>query len=81
VELKDDAKEVLRTLMFSEKQVPTRDGRWLSVRIMPYRTMDNLIDGVVITFIDVSVAKRLEAELRATLAAGAHGRGKPGESP
>ena len=81
VELKDDAREVLRTLMFSEKQVPTQDGRWFSVRIMPYRTMDNVIDGIVITFIDVSVAKRLEAELRAALAARAQGRGKPDTSP
>jgi two-component system, chemotaxis family, CheB/CheR fusion protein len=32
---------------------------------MPYRTLDNVIDGVVITFIDISEAKRLEAELRA----------------
>ncbi|SIR07571.1 two-component system, chemotaxis family, CheB/CheR fusion protein [Aromatoleum tolulyticum] len=68
--LEDDAREVLRTLMFSEKQIATRDGRWFTVRIMPYRTMDNVIEGVVITFIDISVAKRLEAELRAAVAGG-----------
>ena len=34
----------------------TRDGRWFTVRIMPYRTLDDRIDGVVITFTDISVA-------------------------
>jgi len=34
------------------------------VRIMPYRTLDDRIDGVVITFWDISVAKTLEAELQ-----------------
>ena len=34
------------------------------VKIMPYRTLDNVIDGVVITFTDISVSKKLEAELR-----------------
>lgn len=64
-ELQNDAKEVLRTLVFTEKQVTARDARWYIVRIMPYRTLENVIDGVVITFIDISEAKRLEAELRA----------------
>ena len=67
-ELEDDARKVLHTLIFSEKQVGTCDGRWFTVRIMPYRTMQNVINGIVITFIDISVAKRLEAELRATVA-------------
>jgi len=34
------------------------------VRIMPYRTLDNRIDGVVITFADVTTARAVEAELR-----------------
>ena len=38
------------------------------VRIMPYRTLENMIDGVVITFADITVAKTLEAELRKTQA-------------
>lgn len=62
--LKDNAQEVLRTLVFQEKQVKTRGGRWYRVRIMPYRTQDNVIDGVVITFIDITEIKKLEAELR-----------------
>lgn len=63
--LLDDAEEVLRTLVFSECEVATGDGRWFQVKIMPYRTLDNVIDGVVITFNDISRAKQLEAELRA----------------
>lgn len=66
--LEDDANHVLRTLVFSEKQASTHDDRWFSVRIMPYRTMDNVIDGVVITLTDISVAKHLEAQLRASAA-------------
>jgi two-component system CheB/CheR fusion protein len=63
-ELTADVEEVLRTLVFKEKPVNTRDGQWFSVRIMPYRTFENRIDGVVITLTDVSVAKKLEAALR-----------------
>ena len=59
-----EAREVLRTLVFSEKQIATADGRWFSVRIMPYRTMDDVIGGVVITFSNITAAKKLEAELR-----------------
>jgi two-component system CheB/CheR fusion protein len=63
-ELADDAREVLRTLASSERPVATHDERWYTVRIMPYRTLDNRIDGVVITLADITAAKLLEAELR-----------------
>jgi PAS domain-containing protein len=63
--LNDDAVETLRTMAFSEKQIPTSDDRWFSVRILPYRRLDNLIDGVVITFVDITATKKLEAALRA----------------
>ncbi|MGZ4955764.1 MAG: chemotaxis protein CheB, partial [Methylobacter sp.] len=61
--LQQDATEVLRTLIVSDKQIQTHDSRWFDVRIMPYRTMDNIIDGVVITFVDISLAKNLELAL------------------
>ena len=54
----------MRTLAFSEKAVNASDGRWFLVRIMPYRTLDNRIDGVVITFADITGPKAIEAELR-----------------
>jgi two-component system CheB/CheR fusion protein len=63
-ELVKDAQEVLRTLVFSERSIATNDGRWFTVRVMPYRTMDNRIDGVVITFADITAAKIVEAKLR-----------------
>ena len=66
--LAEDAREVLRTLAPAEKPIGARDGRWFTVRIMPYRTLDDRIDGVVITFADITAAKTLEAELRETQA-------------
>jgi two-component system, chemotaxis family, CheB/CheR fusion protein len=62
--LHDDALETLRTLAFSEKQIQADDGRWFSVRIMPYRRLDNVIDGVVITLVDITATKQLETTLR-----------------
>ena len=62
-DLSTDALEVLNTLVFKQKQIPTRDGRWFSIRIMPYRTFDDRIDGLVITFINNSDIKHLEGEL------------------
>ncbi|MCM2328226.1 MAG: PAS domain-containing protein [Lysobacter sp.] len=63
--LYDDAKETLRTLSFIEKQVATTDGLWFLVRIKPYRTLANVIQGVVITLIDITASKELESRLRA----------------
>ena len=63
-----DVTEVLRTLVFLEKQLPTQDGRWFTMRIMPYRTLENRIDGVAVTFVNVTASKTLEAELRAARA-------------
>ncbi|WP_246559183.1 chemotaxis protein CheB [Citrifermentans pelophilum] len=63
-ELCEEARDVLQTLVFSEKQITATDGRWFTVRIMPYRTMADVIGGVVITFSDITGAKKLEAELR-----------------
>ena len=62
--LHEDVHETVRTLKFSEKQMLTSDGRWFSVRIMPYRRLDNVIDGAVITFVDITAIKELEARLR-----------------
>jgi chemotaxis methyl-accepting protein methylase len=67
-ELADDAREVLRTLTVHEQPVAARDGRWFLVRIMPYRTLENMIDGVAVTFTDITASKALEGKLRATQA-------------
>ena len=63
-ELGGDVQDVLRSLTPREKPVVTREGNWYSVRIMAYRTLDNRIDGVVITFTDITVARKLETALR-----------------
>jgi two-component system CheB/CheR fusion protein len=59
-ELHADAGEVLRTLVFKDKEVQTRDGKWRQVRILPYRTTDNVIDGLVLTFVDTNRSKQAE---------------------
>jgi two-component system CheB/CheR fusion protein len=63
-QLQDDVKDTLRTLEPCTKSVTAADGRWFSVRIMPYRTLANVVNGAVLTFIDISNAKALEFRLR-----------------
>ncbi len=62
-EMVEHSLDVLRTLVFRETDIPTHDNRWYTVRIMPYRTFNDHIDGLVITFIDITHAKNLEMEL------------------
>jgi two-component system, chemotaxis family, CheB/CheR fusion protein len=61
--LVEDARRVLSTLVFRETEVQTKDGRWYNMRIMPYRTADNVIDGVVIIFYDIHQMKQTAEEL------------------
>ena len=63
-EMPKDIEAVLRTLVFSKKEMMTGDGRWFLVRIMPYRTIDDITGGVVITFVNITAAKVLEKQLR-----------------
>ena len=62
-ELRNDAMTVLDTLVFREKQISTTDDRWFLIRIMPYCTQENRINGLVITFIDITLSKKLELKL------------------
>jgi len=62
-ELADDARAVLRTLAVHDRSVEAHDGRWLQVRIMPYRTVDDVMDGVVITCADITGSKKVETDL------------------
>jgi len=62
-EIGNDALKVLRTLMTIETSIATTDDRWFTVRIMPYRTYDDHINGLVITFNNITIAKKLEIEL------------------
>jgi two-component system CheB/CheR fusion protein len=59
-----DAKKVIKTLVYIEKSTVTKDGRWFDIKIMPYRTLDDHIDGLVLTFNDVTKFKKMELELK-----------------
>jgi two-component system CheB/CheR fusion protein len=63
-DMENHARQVLKTLVSVENVIATNDERWFNVRIMPYRTLDDHIDGLVITFANITVAKKLELELR-----------------
>ena len=55
--LHQDAERVLSSLERFERELPTRDGRWLMMRVHPYRTAEDRIDGVVLTFVDITERK------------------------
>lgn len=55
----DDVQAVLDTLEARETEVRTRTGEWFSLRVRPYRTLENVIEGAVITFIDITEMKRI----------------------
>ena len=56
--------DVMEDMAPRESDVKDNEGRWYSVRIRPYRTIDNKIDGAVIALIDVDVIKRSREELQ-----------------
>ena len=62
VDLIPDAQAVLDSLIPRERPVHTQNNEWFLVRIMPYRTLENVIDGVVLTFSDITALKAVEAE-------------------
>ena len=57
--LLEDAQEVLDSLNTKEQELQTQDGNWYLMRIRPYRTTENVIEGVVLTFVDITEIKRL----------------------
>jgi two-component system CheB/CheR fusion protein len=59
-----DAEEVITQLTPIRREVRSRDDRWYDLRLRPYRTVDDKIDGVVITFVDVTDRRRAEQALR-----------------
>ena len=63
-EMESHATRVLQTLVTKETTIATKDGRWFTIRMMPYRTVDDRVDGLVITFTDISTAKNLEREVK-----------------
>jgi two-component system CheB/CheR fusion protein len=55
-----DAEEVTKTLGRIEREVEAKDGRWFTMRMLPYRTAENAIDGVVMTFSGITAQKKAE---------------------
>jgi len=62
-DLTKDAREVLRTLVPVEREVGTTDGNFYLMRMMPYRTVEDKIEGLVITFTDITLRKKQDIEL------------------
>jgi len=59
-----DARTVLADLTPVRREIRSRTGQWYDLRVRPYRTVDNKIDGVVITFVDVTERRQVEEALR-----------------
>jgi PAS domain S-box-containing protein len=64
VDLVKYAQDVLDSLQLKEIRVQTEGGKWFQMRLMPYRTSDNKINGVTVTFMDITELKELELSLR-----------------
>jgi two-component system CheB/CheR fusion protein len=56
----DDIKLVLARLNSIEKEIQTKDGKWYLIRVMPYKTSEDMIGGVLITIIDINEQKKVQ---------------------
>ena len=63
IRLAVDAQQVLDSLVPVEAEVRSESGRWYTRRVLPYRTGDNHIEGVVITFLDITERKNAQEEM------------------
>ena len=66
-QLFEDTQEVLQTLVFKEREVQTSDGSWYFLRILPYRTAKNTIEGLVLTFLNITKTRLAEQTTEAAL--------------
>lgn len=64
--LAEDVKNALKTLAVKTAEVQATDGTWYHMRILPYRTAANVIEGVLVTFVDISDQKSVEEKLKKT---------------
>ena len=56
--------EVIDTISAKEREVQDAEGRWYAMRVRPYKTLDNRIDGATIALVDIDALKRSEVEIR-----------------
>ena len=61
--LEGDTRAVLNDLVPRELEVQSKSGQWYLMRILPYRTLENAVEGAVITFVDISVLRQLRTTL------------------
>lgn len=62
--LADDAAEAFQSLRVIEREVGSDDARWYLARVLPYRTLEDRIDGAVLSFIDITMRRRAEEDVR-----------------
>ena len=62
--LVEDVNSVLDTLEFLERTLETSEGEWFTIQIRPYRTLENLVEGAVLTFVCVDQLKKSELSLK-----------------
>ncbi len=62
--LEVDARRVLRDLDVVETEIQSRDGRWFMMRLRPYRTVEDRIEGVVATWVDITRRLEIERQLK-----------------
>ncbi|MEI6268837.1 MAG: CheR family methyltransferase [Methylococcaceae bacterium] len=63
-QLIEDSRDALNTLKPKERDVQTKDNRWYIMSMLPYRTLNNIVEGVVITFVDITEAVKAREALR-----------------
>ncbi|WP_250451519.1 CheR family methyltransferase [Caballeronia sp. ATUFL_M2_KS44] len=63
--LADDVRQSFQSLQLTEREIQSETGRWYLMRLLPYRTADDHIDGAVITLIDVTARHQAEEAARA----------------
>jgi two-component system, chemotaxis family, CheB/CheR fusion protein len=66
-ELVDDIHQVILKVAFKELEVNTSKGKWYKVRIIPYKTSQNIIDGATVTFIDISTIKNTQEKMQSAI--------------
>jgi two-component system CheB/CheR fusion protein len=62
--LAEDVKEAFETLKLIEREIQSQDGKWYLMRLLPYRTADDRIDGAVLTLIDITARHEAEEAAR-----------------
>jgi two-component system, chemotaxis family, CheB/CheR fusion protein len=66
VDLHNNMRDVLKTLQKKDMEILSKEDQWFSVQLLPYRTVDNVIDGLVATFTNITNKKQVDEALRSS---------------